>query len=385
MTVSIWQRKGGRDTECDVVVVGAGICGLSAAMHLQRRGLDVEVVERHTVGSGASGRNAGYLMRGAHDNYAAAVKAYGRDQAKALWLLTERNLRELRAQGVETLPGYSARPSCLLALTREELEQLKESRELLAQDGFTVDWLDSGDDSAWASGNALGALVNPDDAVCDSMEVLRLLASKLKRTPRGQQEVIGLEGVPGSVRVETSGGVIRAQHALVCTNAYLPLALPELEGAIAPKRAQMLAARTSARLDMANYANHGSEYFRAYSPGVILLGGCRTYHAEEEVGYEDRTTPAVQDHLEQFARGTLGILDIEVVARWAGTMGFTPDSLPMIGPSHANPGVWFCGGFTGHGMSMGFETARVAVEAMLAGTPRLFDAARVRSTQQPDV
>ena len=65
--------------------------------------------------------------------------------------------------------------------------------------------------------------------------------------------------------------------------------------------------------------------------GVIVFGGCRTYHADKEVGYEDRTTPWVQDGIEKWARDMLGA-GYEVLTRWAGTMGFSPDGLPMVGP-----------------------------------------------------
>lgn len=57
----------------------------------------------------------------------------------------------------------------------------------------------------------------------------------------------------------------------------------------------------------------------------------------------------------------------EITARWSGTMGFSPDGMPMIGQVLGDR-VWFCGGFTGHGMSLGFRTAQAAVDAMLGGS-----------------
>ena len=46
--------------EADVRVVGAGSTGLSTAIHLARRGVDVAVVEAREAGWGGSGRNAGH-------------------------------------------------------------------------------------------------------------------------------------------------------------------------------------------------------------------------------------------------------------------------------------------------------------------------------------
>jgi glycine/D-amino acid oxidase-like deaminating enzyme len=59
---------------------------------------------------------------------------------------------------------------------------------------------------------------------------------------------------------------------------------------------------------------------------------------------------------------------IRVVARWAGTMGFSPDGMPLVGPVGASDSVWFCGGFTGHGMSLAYRTGAGAVAAMLDGS-----------------
>jgi glycine/D-amino acid oxidase-like deaminating enzyme len=69
---------------------------------------------------------------------------------------------------------------------------------------------------------------------------------------------------------------------------------------------------------------------------------------------------------------------LPITARWAGTMGFSPDGLPLIGPAGGASSPWFCGGFTGHGMSMGYQAAHEAVDAMLDGREPMFSVARVR-------
>ena len=111
---------------------------MSAAMALSRRGLRTAVVERGAVGSGASTRNAGFLMRGAAENYEAAIGLYGRELARLVWRWTEENLAGLRAEGIGALPSYRAVPSCLLALEEEELAELTRSQDLMREDGFRV-------------------------------------------------------------------------------------------------------------------------------------------------------------------------------------------------------------------------------------------------------
>src|SRR5207244_9845848 len=108
---------------------------------------------------------------------------------------------------------------------------------------------------------------------------------------------------------------------------------------------------------------------------------------------EDVTTPEVQGALEAFAAAMFDIdrAALNVVSRWSGAMGFSPDGLPLMGPVRVEtdpepawePGsVWFCGGFTGHGMSMAWRTAHAAVGAMLDGSPNPFPLSRVHEAEK---
>ena len=53
------------DETADVAIIGGGYCGLSAACHLARAGIDVRVLEAGSIGWGASGRNGGFCSVGA--------------------------------------------------------------------------------------------------------------------------------------------------------------------------------------------------------------------------------------------------------------------------------------------------------------------------------
>lgn len=392
-------------------MIGAGICGVSAALALQSRSENFIVLERHTLASGASSRNAGFLMRGAACHYAEAIDLYGRDRARDLWRFTEGNLEGLRAEGCESLASYRRVPSILLALkpgssgkvwepdvtySAANCAGLERSLLLMREDGLEVGWLAPSDaavpkDSAWAFGQIACALVNPSDASINSYQLMRHLASKLKVHPSlaskftspivENQEVFSMEADGAKAIVRTPDFTISCEHVLVCTNAYTSLLLPGFNEIVKPRRGQMLGLAPNGRtLAASYYANDGSEYFRQAADGTIVVGGCRTYFAEEEVGFEDRTTAHVQNALESFARAMLGYRQDEplpITSRWAGTMGFSPDGLPLIGPIAPASPIWFCGGFTGHGMSMGYKAAHEAVDAMLNAREPLFPLSRL--------
>lgn len=392
MTESIWRRSMSLgERACDVAVIGAGICGLSAAAELTARGQRVIVIERLHPGAGASGRNAGYLMRGAADNYWAACEQHGREMARTLWRVSEENLTMLRAAGLERLGSYIARPSCLLALKDDEREQLHKSLVLLREDGFDVGEIGVGSrgtptDSLWRGGfvraaRALG-LVNPHDACCNPVELVGMLLARCGCEVLEGQEVLGIQDAGRVLAVRTTDGVVRAGRVLIATNAYAGLLVPTLAAVVAPRRGQMLAIRAEGRtLAMNYYANHGSEYFREGYDGTLVFGGCRRVRVDEEFGYEDRVTEAVQGAIERFACDVLETPCVDVVARWSGVMGFSPDGLPLVGSLGRSNGwndrVWFCGGFTGHGMSLAHRTAALAVEEMMGGAKTPFPLDRV--------
>ncbi|MEM9064616.1 MAG: FAD-dependent oxidoreductase [Planctomycetota bacterium] len=355
--------------ESDLAIIGGGICGLSASNHAADAGLSVVLLEAEAVGYGASGRNAGYLMRGAADNYAAAVRDWGRARAAEIWRLSERSLSWLKQIGVEEVAGTMRCPSCLVAYEPSEAADVEASAALLAEDGFGCELVQPRTDEEpflREHGGALIGLVNPNDLTCDSVAVLRHLSARAAES--GVRVMVGHraeELMPlddGRVEVLTPSGVVRARRVLCCLNAFSRALIPGIGERVAPNRGQMFAARTGLRLSRAYYMNRGSEYIRTSHDGMLLVGGCRNRAEAAERTMDDSPTDFIQQELERFARDKLDV-EFEVIHRWAGTMGFTADGLPLFERCET-PGVWLCAGFNGHGMSLAPAYAELAVRRL---------------------
>ncbi|GAB4550499.1 MAG: FAD-binding oxidoreductase [Phycisphaerales bacterium] len=351
----------------DTVVIGAGVTGLSAAMTLHDLGVSALVLERGVVGGGASTKNAGYLMRGAADNYKAAVDTLGRARAAGLWRATEQNLQSLLDLGVADVPGFARRPSALLAYDEQEARDIEASHTLMRQDGFDVEVVTAGDDTLWHHMPPRCALVNPHDAVINPERMIAWLRTHVRASIAEHTEVFALDHEGQRVNVRTSRGDVSTGRVLVCANAWASRLVP---CPVEPNRGQMLALRVpeDVRLDHAYYANRGSEYFRAAEPGVVVIGGWRKHFEREERTDSVGITGSVQGGLEDFAARALGGR-YPVLRRWGGIMGFTPDGLPIVGPVDTTERLWVCCGFTGHGMSLGHVTATHAAHAILGQAP----------------
>lgn len=402
MTRSPWQRNAASPSiETDLVIVGAGIVGLSALLHASVAGLNAVLIEKQHIAFGASGRNAGYLMTGADDNYAAAVKAWGRDTAKFMWEVSRRTLSGLRQLGIESLPSYKLCPSCLVPMSQEELNDLQASIELMQTDGFDAEIMQRPiDDALTRSLQPEAVLVQHSDAICNPAEVCYFLAGLApKQAILERTELQAVTHSQHSVFVQTSGPTISTKNVLLATNAYTPLILPQTDKALVPNRAQMLSleAFRSGELLRSYYLDRGSEYIRQHGTR-ILVGGWRKYDQEAERTLVDQPSETIQSGLESFASRALN-RQITVTDRWSGPMAFTPDHRPLVGrtsdlpeargPSAANehsmhhPNIWICSGFTGHGMSLGYETASIAIQCIINDDPTIaaaLNCARLRDT-----
>jgi glycine/D-amino acid oxidase-like deaminating enzyme len=345
------ERYPGRLPErADILVIGGGITGMSLLHHLRARGMEGVLVERAHIASGASGRNAGFLLAGVADSYADAVRTYGRSSASDIWLMTLENHATMTEAVAGQDVGHRRLGSATFASGEEEAARLAESAQLLIEDGFEVHW----------DGRRL---VNPRDGEVNPAAMVGALA---RMAPAGAiregVNVTGIEASTSEVLVSADGAECRAGCVILATNAYTPLLLPQV--AIQPRRAQMLASGAdAARLcDLPTYSHFGYRYWRQLPTGQVLVGGWRDTAYDEEVGYDERPTDKIQGHLDaQLKRmGAEGA----VTHRWAGTMGFTESGLPLVGPVEGMPGVYTCAGFNGHGMGFAFVSAKRLVDSL---------------------
>jgi gamma-glutamylputrescine oxidase len=352
-----------RDVTADVAVVGAGIAGIATAYFLASAGANVVVLEARGVAEAASGRNAGFLLAGVAENFVAASRRYGETNALRIWRFTKRTQALARSLVAEHTIACELRwnGSDQIASDDEEWREIDESARRLSAEGVAV-----------TADAARGSATYADDGELHPVKWVRgLAAAAAKKGARIHESTRVDVVVPGEAR--TAGGVVRADAVVLCTNAYTAHLTTSR---VRPVRGQMLAtAPTASVFARPAYANRGYQYWRQTTDGRVLVGGWRDTAVDAEVGEEERTTEAIQRQLEAFLREHA--IDAAVTHRWAGTMGFSHDALPYIG--RIAPGLFVCGGFTGHGMAFGPAAAELVAALVRGATPAdadLFDPSR---------
>jgi glycine/D-amino acid oxidase-like deaminating enzyme len=358
----------------DFIVIGAGLIGLQVALQLKRRApkASVLVLERGTLPTGASTRNAGFACFGSLSEILADLGSMGEDATLALVGRRQEGLSRLRSLLGEEAIGYEHAGGHELILREHKptLEQMHEINRLLQPlfEAPVFEVLNGFADTAGFGSSVHAVLGNAHEGQLHSGLAMRAL--RAKAAAEGVEivngvEVSALHEEGQGMSVQTSDGArFRAGQVAVCTNAWISALLPEL--AIAPARGQVLLTTPLADLRWrgAYHLDEGFYYFRNVGQRV-LLGGARHLAFEQERSFVSQTTDTVQQALEKvLAEIVVPGQAFEIEARWAGIMGFSPDKQPVV--QRVNPHTVAAFGCNGMGVALSPMVAQEAAELLLA-------------------
>jgi sarcosine oxidase subunit beta len=356
----------------EVVVVGGGVMGASAAYHLARRGqTGVVLLERNPFfGQEATGRCAGGVR------YQFATEINIRLSLASLPML-ERFQDELGQAVDYRACGY------LFVLTREpDVLAFQKNLELQRRLGVGTQWL-SGDElrgrlPMMCFDDALGATYNPKDGLVDPNSVVMGYVSAAARLGAKTLTEVELTGVQlrgdRVVGVETSRGTI-ATNTII--NAAGPWAaqVGQLAGVdlpIVPLRRQIFTTTALPSIPsdfpfVIDFAQ--SLYFHREGNG-LLIG---MSNPNEQPGFDQRVDEAFElVNLEAAMARLPAVESAGMASHWAGLYEVTPDAHPIFGRTPVE-GFHVVAGFSGHGFMHGPIAGKLMSELILDGAFRSVD------------
>ncbi|MEM6305353.1 MAG: FAD-binding oxidoreductase [Pseudomonadota bacterium] len=356
------------DAEADVVVIGAGFTGLSAALHLAEAGKRVIVLEAETPGWGASGRNGGQVNPGLkadpEETEAAFGFEMGRRMVEASAAAGELVFGLIEKHGIECDANRCGWVRS--ATSAKTLAQLSETGRQWRARGHAVDEIDA-DEMARLLGvkHYVGGLIDRRGGNLHPLNyALGLAATAEKAGARihGNSRVEALKCDGDAVHVKTGGGQVTAAKALICTNAYTgPLAQP-LGQTVVPVTSVQVATEPLSDNVARSILPEGHSpsdtrrllvYFRKDAAGRFIMGGRGAMSDKHVLGRQQALRDAAQELYPQLEGA-------EWQYAWGGDVALTRSHAPglhKVGPN-ALAGI----GFNGRGVGMATVMGRILAD-----------------------
>lgn len=365
------------EIDAEVAVIGGGLTGLSAALELAGRGVDVVVLEAGRIGDGASGRNGGQALQGLAAGMDVVERAVGLAAAQQIWTMSCEALALLKQRiAHHAIDCDLAAKGYVYAATHAgQLADLAAWRdEAAAQYGYRdFRLLDRDALAAHVNSEAyVGGLFDPNEVHLDPLAYTLGLARAAEHAGARLFErsaATGRQAEAGGWRVRTAGGSVRCRQLLVAVNASAAGIAPQLARHFLPVDSFIVAtepldAGLAASLLPSGAAvadcNRVLNYFRLGADGHLLFGGRAGGTARDRAEDTRRRMLAVFPQLE----------DRRIDYAWGGQVDVTPHKLPHFG--RLADGAYFAQGFCGHGLALTGLAGLLVAEAM-TGQPRRFD------------
>ncbi len=363
------------DRDCDVVIVGGGFCGLSAALRLAEAGTNVVLLEAHRLGDGASGRNGGQMGSGQRASVLELEKELGFERAKALWDMAEDAKRFLHETAYRHDFTYDFLPGQLTPMhkRRYEKEAREEAEAIGGRFGYgEIRYLDRSEMAAALGSTAyFGGTLDEGTGHIHPMKYLIGLgkaAAEAGAQLHEQTAALKIER-NNKVAVKTRHGTVTAERCLLALNGYHGDLRPELAAHVLPLKSFIGATEPLGHnspvlpgKQAVDDSRFVVRYFRKTADNRLLFGGREAYGAATPTDIE----AAIR---KQIAQIYPDLANVKLTHTWGGNVGITMPRMPFV--RELEPGLWSAGGFSGHGVMMSNYTGRLIAEQMLGGSEQL--------------
>ncbi len=366
--LSFWERSIYTDG-IDFTIIGAGIVGMSTALHLRRANPSAKIIilERGYLPTGASTKNAGFTCFGSPTEL--------RDDLSKMDERTVWDTVSMRVEGLRELfslvdPSHIHYEACgswdiireeeesltpdFLAYLNERLFVISGEKTVYAED--KTKWIDAGFSGVKTTySNRLegaihtGKLIEELHRSCTNEGIHFLFGI----------EVLSFESFDSCVEIHTPMGTIQSAKLMVCTNAFAKDYLDDIQAA----RAQVLVTKPIANLSVKGTFHMESGYYYFRNVGNrILFGGGRNLDFSGETSTEFETTQLIQEKLQQYLNELiLPNTPVGIDYSWSGIMAVGSEKKPIIQKTNKNIafGVRMGGMGVAIGASVGKQLSKI--------------------------
>jgi glycine/D-amino acid oxidase-like deaminating enzyme len=372
--------------KADIVVLGGGYTGLSAAYNLSRLSPNKKIVllEGACCGYGASGRNGGFCDAG-FSGLMPHVDEVGPELGRRAFDASLYGIEQIRRMTAENGVQCDFEENGMLeaALNEEQARQLEEHQKRYRSMGLDT-WIVQGKEleAEVRSPRYVAGLKFPYGAILNPAKLARGMKREVEKAGvEVRERTLVLRVTPGRVhRVETEMGEIQAPLLILGLNGYAP-DLGFFANRVMPLSQYVVATEplTPAQWESIGWQNRQGitdmrvlfDYQRPTADGRIVIGGSDARYFAKDALSSGNHKPALQALTQSLFTTFPQIEGLRIEHAWGGTMGFTLDFTPSVGVMGEHSNIYYGVAYNGEGVAFAQTSGRIIAE-MIAGVESEF-------------
>jgi gamma-glutamylputrescine oxidase len=357
----------------DIIIVGGGMAGLSAAQAFASRGQKVTLLEQYYCGSGATGKSTGFITPDAELNITRFEHLYGNNVAHTIWEFINRGIETIRTN-IKTHDlncGYREQDTLVLANSARAAKKLHKEHENRLSQNYESTWY-----SQETSKNVIGSYAYYGgyryggtfgiNAYAYAQEIKKVVQD-LGVTIYEEMPVLELH----TNHVTTPTGTVHAAHIVVCTDRFTPT-LGALNNDIFHVQNN---AMISHPLNDATIAKLFPDkpcltwdsdliytFWCMTDDNRLLIGGGNYWNAYRK--QENYHAHSVYNKLKNYVQTKFPDVKITFEYTWPGLIGISKDIAPIMGRDPEFPSIYYAGAAAGLPIaaSMGIYSAEHLID-----------------------
>ena len=348
----------------EIVVIGAGVLGLTTALRLAEAGRDILVIDRAEPFHEGSGVNAGTLAL--------------QNKPNELLLFYRESLDEWRRlrDELDDDIGYVRRGGVRVAGTEADVDALRASAAEQAALGVETEWLEGNEmrtRAPWLGPDIRAATYCAEDGFASPLLAGRALVRALRKNGGrfvGNARLVGREERADGFELETSLGRVRCGVVVLATGAWTERAAA-LFGLDIPVQIHVNILSVTER--MAQFMDNmvvthiaGRFTLKQFPNGTCILGGGFKGRGDIDTGTKELDYEQLIANLKYQCEVVPQLKTANLLRSWAGFSSTLEDGLPLLGPWPENPNLIIAFA-TGAGFTLGPAVGRAVAEIITAG------------------
>lgn len=347
----------------DLVIVGAGIVGLSSALFYKRKHPNdrVTVLERGFIPQGASTRNAGFACVGSIGEHLADMEKESEENIRKRIVRRYRGLQLLKETLGEESIGYEHCGGYEFFRSQDKFEKV--AAEINRFNGWMQELVSENEvyrpeeiDGYPVIHNRLEGALHPGRMMQQLVQKVSAAGVEIKWNSKVESTT-----EDGIIQVD-GGPSLNAQKILFAANGFVRRLLPEVD--IVPARGFVLVTNEQQDLPWKGIFHHDKGYIYFRNVGQrLLIGGARNLDKQTEETDQFGINDKIKNNLVDFVDNVLKLPSgWNIEHQWSGIMGFTPTKTPLI--KQLDQRRYVAAGLSGMGIAIGMDVGQSAAESL---------------------